>query len=1703
MRYFIALILLVPALYAETIVPPSLINTNTSWDLAGSPYIVQGDVFVYGNAIPVLTIEPGVEVRFQVGASLEIAYLSGEHDSYRGGLVVQGTAGDPVLFTADNGFSGGWEGVRFNNSSDYNGANSSITYCTVEKAVQCVTVNNSNQPVMQDVELAESTEWPLHLAGADLINLNNVILSDNTESRVLYSGTITDSYTFDIANWPLDLVFSNTQVYSSNHPLLTLTPGSELRFLSGSTLDIGRNHSSESSNYLGSLFAQGTAGDPIVFTADDNSVGGWNGLRFNNSSDYGGATSLMEHCVVEKGVRCITVSETSTPTLQEVELNESSEWPLYLDACDLIPTSNVSATGNPDNRACYTGLIRADRSIDEASWTSLEVVFGNVTIYSANNPTLTVLAGSELRFLPGSLLDVAYLSSVHNNYRGGLVVQGTAGDPVLFTADNGLAGGWEGIRFNDASDYNGAYSSIAHCTVEKAVRCITSRTTTVPSLQEVALNESSDWPLYMDGSSLLPASGLTASGNLQDRALYTGNLTESATFDIANWPLDLVFSNAQVYGSSHPVLTLTPGSELRFLPGTTLDIARNHSSESTSYLGSLIAQGTAGDPILFTADDNSVGGWEGIRFNNSSDYGGATSLMEYCVVEKGVRCITVSETSTPTLQEVELNESSEWPLYLDACDLIPTSNVSATGNPDNRACYTGLIRADRSIDEASWTSLEVVFGNVTIYSANNPTLTVLAGSELRFLPGSLLDVAYLTSEHNSYRGGLVVQGAAGDSVLFTSDNGLAGGWEGIRFNNSSDYNSANSSITHCVVEKAVRCITARTTTVPTLENVALNESTDWPLYMDGSSLLPASGLTASGNVEDRALYTGNLTESATFDIANWPLDLVFSNTQVYGSAHPVLTLTPGSELRFLPGTTLDIARNHSSESTSYLGSLIAQGTAVDPILFTADDNNIGGWTGIRFNNSSDYGGATSLMEHCVVEKGVRCITVSETSTPTLQEVELNESSEWPLYLDACDLIPTSNVSATGNPDNRACYTGLIRADRSIDEASWTSLEVVFGNVTIYSANNPTLTVLAGSELRFLPGSLLDVAYLTSEHNSYRGGLVVQGAAGDSVLFTSDNGLAGGWEGIRFNNSSDYNGANSSITHCVVEKAVRCITSQTTSVPSLQEVALNESSDWPLYMDGSSLLPASGLTASGNVEDRALYTGNLTESATFDIANWPLDLVFSNTQVYGGAHPVLTLTPGSELRFLPGTTLDIARNHSSESTSYLGSLIAQGTAGDPILFTADNDSSGGWTGIRFNNSSDYADSSSILQHCVVSRAVHGIEMQSTRTPSLEDSELNECSVWPLLLTGSDLPLVSNVSLNGNTENRALFTGVVSESYTFDLVNWPLELVFSDLAIYGPGNPVLTLTPGSELRFLPEGVVHVAYITSQHDSYRGGLQAVGTPEAPIVFTADNDLAGSWDGVRFNNSSDHNGAASRFQHCVVNNAVVNLALYDTMEPDTLLDCTLQYGTDIGLVCQNATPLVANCRLYDNTTGVWLDNGDLMTVGDDPDLSNAFLGNSIWNLYNNGSGDVAARYNAWCSPQGYTPAEMIYDQIDDPAKGLVSYLPVVEGELLRVSIRYIAETETIHLEWCPLLGASDYQVHGSAQGWFEPDESTLITTTTDSWLDFPRVSLPDHMNFRIRAEMAELRSSSSCGEGRLYDSEGQLLPPRTGHLKMDGRLD
>ncbi|MCK4641157.1 MAG: hypothetical protein KAU06_07465, partial [Candidatus Marinimicrobia bacterium] len=73
------------------------ISQNTTWSKANSPYIVTSNIYVQKSGANVrLTIEPGVEIRFQ--GAYRIYF--GSSSTYGGCLTAVGMASDSIRFTA-------------------------------------------------------------------------------------------------------------------------------------------------------------------------------------------------------------------------------------------------------------------------------------------------------------------------------------------------------------------------------------------------------------------------------------------------------------------------------------------------------------------------------------------------------------------------------------------------------------------------------------------------------------------------------------------------------------------------------------------------------------------------------------------------------------------------------------------------------------------------------------------------------------------------------------------------------------------------------------------------------------------------------------------------------------------------------------------------------------------------------------------------------------------------------------------------------------------------------------------------------------------------------------------------------------------------------------------------------------------------------------------------------------------------------------------------------------------------------------------------------------------------------------------------------------------------------------------------------------------------------------------------------------------
>jgi hypothetical protein len=77
---------------AQTTVPGGTISTDTTWDLAGSPYVITGNLTIEGtdgaDGVTTLTVQPGVEVRMR---GYRYLYVGGSSGGLPGALADDGS----------------------------------------------------------------------------------------------------------------------------------------------------------------------------------------------------------------------------------------------------------------------------------------------------------------------------------------------------------------------------------------------------------------------------------------------------------------------------------------------------------------------------------------------------------------------------------------------------------------------------------------------------------------------------------------------------------------------------------------------------------------------------------------------------------------------------------------------------------------------------------------------------------------------------------------------------------------------------------------------------------------------------------------------------------------------------------------------------------------------------------------------------------------------------------------------------------------------------------------------------------------------------------------------------------------------------------------------------------------------------------------------------------------------------------------------------------------------------------------------------------------------------------------------------------------------------------------------------------------------------------------------------------------------------
>ena len=476
------------------------ISVDTTWSLSESPYIVTGDVTVQNSAA--LTIEPGVEIQFQINTGL---YIGGDYSWEYGSLSAKGTESSPIKFTSNlpSPARGTWKGIYFRDATT--DVTTVLEHCIVEYGGQEHDTNiycDRAYPAIKNCTISHSSGYPIRVE-PNKMNLSGNTYTDNEiQGTWVAGGTIDKDTTWgNKGDESTYVVTGDVYVYAEPTVKLTIEPGVKIRFEPETSLIIGGEYYWSGH---GSLSAKGTESSPIKFTSNSSSPvpGSWEGIYFRDTTTD--LQTVLEHCIVEYGGQYTNASiycDKSYPAVRNCTISHSSGYPIRVEAKKMNLSGNTYTDNEIQGTLIEGGTIDEDTTWGNKGDESTYVVTGDISVYTEPSAKLTIEPGVEIRFESetGLIIGGEYSWSGH----GSLSAKGTASSPIKFTSNpsSPVSGSWEGIYFRDTT--TDLQTVLEHCIVEYGGQSNNANIyldNAAPAIQYNIIRKSSNTGIYVDGS---------------------------------------------------------------------------------------------------------------------------------------------------------------------------------------------------------------------------------------------------------------------------------------------------------------------------------------------------------------------------------------------------------------------------------------------------------------------------------------------------------------------------------------------------------------------------------------------------------------------------------------------------------------------------------------------------------------------------------------------------------------------------------------------------------------------------------------------------------------------------------------------------------------------------------------------------------------------------------------------------------------------------------------------------------------------------------------------------------------------------------------------------------------------------------------------------------------------------------------------------
>lgn len=1137
----------------------------------------------------------------------------------------------------------------------------------------------------------------------------------------------------------------------------------------------------------------------------------------------------------------------------------------------------------------------------------------NSTLTVPKDITLLIEPGARVRFGEGAKLVI----------QGTLLACGQDNRRILFTADasSGRPGYWAGIEFDNAD----SDSVIGHATFEFA-----GREGHAPIwLQDTDLHiedvrfDSNQWYALSFNPDSFPRirSPFTVENGPQGWEVRGGKMNKDQTWD-SEQPF-IVKGGLEVVEDAK--LTLPSGIWVKFQPNSALRIS-----------GEMEANGTASNPIVFTsvneqgddtAPDPGAGDWGGLQFFGRDGrsqlayveirYAGDTAIQSGCLY---------LQDAAPSFNNLTISDCGGFAL---STDILSEPSFENLNLPEIKATQAWELR-ESTLDgtvKRSFAGISVA-GSKTLLNpivtgwvgiAESATLAVEPGVKFLFRGG---ERAGLWAD-----GKLQLNGTQKDPILLTSwqdqtsggEGGAASGdWGGLHLKGSQADETTLSFVTIRYGGQGNTNCLRLTNAAPTLNHLTIENCTGYPVSSDAASEPVVEALELKQNAQ------GNLWEIRESSLEErsewvWTNLLAADDTPIIRLVTGLITIKPDATLTLEPGLILKFTGNAGLWAQ---GSLIANGTAAQPILMTSWRDPEGGgaesgaqpgdWAGVALD------GGQTLKKLAYVEiryagipnRGVSCLGLNEAAA-TLENVSIRHCAYYPI---SSDMVSDPKVTGLVLEDNQPADEWAMRKSTLPRGATrtWEPVPTSSGGQIIRTALD-WLSVEEGAQLKINPGVV--IKFQQNAGLWVGGSLNIEGSETQRVIFTSwrdpefsrEGGVqAGDWAGLAMEHAQ----GNSEIKYLEVRYAGAnrnprgAITLLGTS-PTLSNIVLQDSAWYPLSLDLESNPKLERATFKNNTPANAveIRASDLTTSGEHVLGTW--------TDAAG--QPLIRVVTG-QLNIGENATLRLTSNVVVKFDTN-GKFVINGglLMADAVLTSLHDDEYGGdtdgnaqgepsWQGIELRSRKLIH-----LENTLIRFAQTGIWMENA-APQLVGVKIEDS--WVSALNGDLLstPEISGLSLSRNALNGLLLRGTtLPEGETrWQILNpdEPLVRVVQETLTVGT-NARLIIDPGVIVKFAPETGLIV----------EGQMQAGQRNNTPVIFTtlADDEFGGDtdstfqdtrrggWLGLTVN-PNNTNASLSLFS-VRIRFATVGLLLTN-LENWEYADLTIENSQAFGLSCDETFP-------------------------------------------------------------------------------------------------------------------------------------------------------------------------------------------------------